>query len=301
MIIPKIETDEFTGLTSLRRREYLASLSFLTFRGMRIHFSLRCCSLLKACQILCQILGGDFLRSGNSLILGSLQDLFITVRYMSGYSRLVFNHSEGIKLQSTGTLTDLRNSIQHRLLSLPACPSAQGSNGVYHLYESTRLGAQIYSLLCIYPYPAGPAPFVEAASRLKRELSSLDPRTISYEESKLLLWILVMGAIVTVGTFDRPWFIHILGSVAYRLQVESWPDMKSLLLTFLWLSKTNDIDGRDVWDEVSSSIFEHSRPVRFSSATPSVASSLDMSIRTRSISSAEIEENPGDQPFSTPS
>jgi len=231
-----------------------------------------------------------------------LQDLFTTVRYMSGYSRLVFNHSEGIKLQSTGTLTDLRNSIQHRLLSLPACPSALGSSGIYHLYESTRLGAQIYSLLCIYPYPAGPAPFAEAASRLKRELSNLDPRTISYEESKLLFWILVMGAIVTVGTFDRLWFITALGPVAYGLQVESWPDMKSLLLTFLWLSKTNDIDGRDVWDEVSSLIFEHSKPVRFSSATPSVGSSHDMSIRTRSISSAEIEERPGDdQPFSTPS
>jgi hypothetical protein len=231
-----------------------------------------------------------------------LKDLFTIVRYMSGYSRLVFNHSEGIKLQSTGILTDLRNSIQHRLLSLPACPNAHGGNGIYHLYESTRLGAQIYSLLCIYPFPAGPAPFTEAASRLKRELSSLDPRTISYEESKLLLWILVMGAIVTVGTLDRLWFIYALGPVACRLQVESWPDMKSLLLNFLWFSKTNDIDGRDVWDEVSSSIFEHSGPVRFSSATPSVVSSHDMSIRTRSISSAEIEERPGDdQPFSTPS
>jgi hypothetical protein len=231
-----------------------------------------------------------------------LQDLFTTLRYMAGYTVLVYNHCQGTAMQSTGVLTDQRNSIQHRLLSLPPRPYDQCSERIHRLYEGTRLAAEAYSLLCVYPYPRGHAPFAELASLLRKELSRLDLGNVSYEESRLLLWILVMGAIVTVGTLERLWFISTLGHVSGSLELESWQEMKSILATFLWLDMTNDVDGRDVWDEVGLSCSKYSGSVRSSSLCPSLGLSLDMTIRTRSTSSADLEEKPTlDRPFSRPS
>jgi hypothetical protein len=197
-----------------------------------------------------------------------LQDLLATLRLMAGYSVIVYNHCQGKAIQTNGLLTDHRNSIQHRLLSLPAYPYEQCGKGIYKFYEITRLAAQMYSVLCIYPYPPGPAPFADLATRLRRELSGLDQRTLTYEESKLLLWILAMGAIMTVGTFDRLSFIAATSPIARRLQLESWQDLKSVLITFLWLDMTNDIDGRDIWNEVSFQHHEHSESMTSGSPTP---------------------------------
>jgi hypothetical protein len=234
-----------------------------------------------------------------------LRDLFTTLRYMAGYTVLVYNHCQGTAMQSTGALTDQRNSIQHRLLSLPPHPYEQCSEGICRLYESTRLTAEVYSLLCVYPYPRGHAPFGELASLLRKELSGLDLGNVSYEESKLLLWILVMGAIVTVGALERLWFISTLRHVSGRLELESWQEMKSILTTFLWLDMTNDIDGSDVWDEVSPSRYKHGGSVGTGSPCspyPSLGLSLNMTIRTRSTSAADFEEKPTpDRPFSRPS
>jgi hypothetical protein len=242
-----------------------------------------------------------------------LQDLFTALRSMAGYTVLVYNHCQGVATQSLGTLTDHRNSVQHRVLSLPPypneqcgflppCPYEQCSEPIYQLYESTRLAAQMYSLLCVYPYPPGPAPFGELAIRLRKELSSLNPKAITDQESRLLLWILVMGAIMTLGTLDRFYFISILSTVSSQLQIESWQEMKSILVAFLWLDMTNDIDGRDIWDELNHPSSKHSGSTRFNSPCPSLVPSLDMTIRTRSTSATEIEEIPAaDQPFSIPS
>jgi hypothetical protein len=231
-----------------------------------------------------------------------LQDLFTTLRYLAGYTALIFNHCQGVAIQSTGTLTDHRNAVQHRLLSLLPYPYDQCRKPIYQLYESTRLAAQMYSLLCVYPYPPGPAPFAELANLLRKELSRLDPETITEQESRLLLWILVMGAIMTVGTLDRYCFISALSTVSRQLQVESWQEMKSILASFLWLDMTNDIDGKDIWDELNYSSSKHSGSTRFSSPTSSLGPSLDIAIRTPSASATAIEEMlAANYPFSIPS
>ena len=148
----------------------------------------------------------------------------------------------------------------------------------------------MYSLLCVYPYPPGPAPFAELANRLRKELSSLDLAAITDKESKLLLWILFMGSIMVLGTPDSHYFVSALSAVVRSLQLESWQDAKAILTTFLWLDMTNDIDGRDVWDEISPS--HHSGSTVFSSPSPSLGTSVDVTIHTLSRSSAETDELP---------
>jgi len=228
-----------------------------------------------------------------------LQELFTALRYLAAYTVLAYDHCQGIAMHSVGALTDKRNSVQHRMLSVPRYPHEKHREAPHQLYESTRLAAEMYSLLCVYPCPPTTAPFDKLAALLRKELSHLDQGSISDEESKLLVWILVMGAIVAVDTPGRSWFISALSHISRRLQLESWYDIKSILITFLWLDMTNDIDGRDVWDEVSLYSYVCHEAVRSSSST-SVGSSHNMSIGTQSYS-AETEEIKGvDQAFQTP-
>lgn len=101
---------------------------------------------------------------------------------------------------------------------------------------------------------------------------------------------------MTIGTSDRLCFVSALSTVSRSLKLESWQDVKSVLTSFLWLDMTNDIDGRDIWDEV---IFKNSGSTRFSSPSSSVGPSIDMTIRTLSRSSAETESPASDLYCST--
>lgn len=229
-----------------------------------------------------------------------LQDLSTALRYLAAYTVLVYNHCQGIATNNQGALADKRNSVQHRLLSLPAYPYEQNSDTPYQLYDSTRLAAQMYSLLCVYPCHPRTAPFEQLAIKLRKELSHLNQGNISFEESQLLLWILVMGAIMTVGTKGRSWFIAALNPLSHRLRLNSWDDMKLILTTFLWLDMTNDIDGRDIWDDVNLLQYRYDGAA-WSSSSPSAGSSYNMTIRTQSSSPSETAEIPAAvHTFSTP-
>ncbi len=123
------------------------------------------------------------------------------------------------------------------------------------MYEVTRLAATIYSLLVIFPISPLTAPFVGLATRLKRELSQLDMCNRSLQESKLLVWILVMGGIAATHSAERMWFVIVLKDISNRMALSTWNDVKGLVQAALWLESTNDADGMALWLEVESLSF----------------------------------------------
>jgi len=180
--------------------------------------------------------------------LKSLQDLSAVVQSMAAYTAIVYNHCQGIALQENkAKLADMRNSVQHRLLSLP---SAEKLGTIpYPLYEATRLAALTYSLLVIFPIHGPRAPFAELASQLRFNLL-LDLNR--QKPSKHLLWILVIGAIASLNTENRAGFISAVRQFSFRLMIKTWEDLKDVLGCFLWLDITNDADGVNIWQEVES-------------------------------------------------
>lgn len=181
--------------------------------------------------------------------LKALQDLFAVFQSMAAYTVIVYNHCQGIVLQENkAKLADMRNSGQHRLLSLP--PSDKLSTIPNLLYEPTRLAALTYSLLVIFPIYGSRAPFAELASQLRFSLSFLDLNR--QKPSKHFLWILVVGAIASLNTVNRAGFIWEVRQFSSRLMIKTWEDLKDVLGCFLWLDITNDIDGVKIWEEVES-------------------------------------------------
>lgn len=166
---------------------------------------------------------------------------------MAAYTIIVCNHTQRIAVQENkGELADIRNFVQHYLLSLP--PSEKLTTIPDPLYEATRLTALIYSLLIVFPVHGPRAPFAELASQLRFNLSFLD--LDKQKETKLLLWILVMAAIAGINAANRVWFVWAVREFALRLGIKSWEGLKDILDGFLWLGITNDKDGQAVWQEV---------------------------------------------------
>jgi hypothetical protein len=194
-----------------------------------------------------QNLGSGFPTSWQNSNIPSLQNLFTVLQSMATYTRIVYSHTQGIDIQENmGKLADMRNFVQHSLLSIP--PSDKLLPAIPDpLYEATRLASLICSLLIVFPIHAPRAPFSELASQLQSNLSFLN--SDKQKETELLLWILVMGAIAGMNTANRIWFVCAIREVASRLRVERWEELRGVLESFLWFGITNDRDGRIVWRE----------------------------------------------------
>ena len=122
------------------------------------------------------------------------------------------------------------------------------------LYESTRLATYIYALLITFPFSANMAPFEELAALLRNEVSVLDTLDLCIEDIKLLVWVLVMGAVAAIDTVERIWFVSMLRQVVGVVEIGSWEEMRDLLGRFLWLGSTSDVDGRVLWGEVEACV-----------------------------------------------
>jgi hypothetical protein len=168
---------------------------------------------------------------------------------------VIHDHREGIYFQeSLALLADQRNFTHHRLLSLPHHPISETDPTPDLLYESTRLATYIYSLLVTFPFYPNMAPFDELASLLKSEVSVLDTLDLFVNETRLLIWILVMGGIAAIDTVERLWFVSMLRELIVSVGVSNWEEMRDLLRCFLWLESINDVDGRVLWGEVEACI-----------------------------------------------
>lgn len=192
-----------------------------------------------------------------------LQDLYSVIQDICGYTTMVSEHCQGIRFQdSLADLADRRNYIQHRVMSLPHHPVAQGRAEFGDLYEATRLATVIYSLLVVYPISAQTAPFSTLATLLRRELFVLVLSNRPYEELALISWILVMGCIAAIDTDERSWFVYALNNVSHSLSLVEWDDLKHILKQFLWLDTTNDIDGLSLWTDIAKlrPLFAHPTP-----------------------------------------
>jgi hypothetical protein len=98
------------------------------------------------------------------------------------------------------------------------------------------------------------APFEELAALLRNEVSVLNTLDLCIEDSKLLVWVLVMGGIAAVDTLERIWFVSMLREVVGAVDIGSWEEMRDLLGGFLWLGSANDVDGRVLWEEVEACV-----------------------------------------------
>jgi len=235
----------------------------------------------KGFRVLPEMLGQD-----------EVSQLLIVLRWMIQYTFAVDDHVEGRpEAQSLRRLMDQRNFVQHNLMLLVPTPPAttdttemqrelrqQHDHDHDHEHEHpmhrlARLGTLIYSLLVVFPLPAVAAPFQQLSQEVRLQLSqpTVEARWNEGAWPDLILWVSVLGAVASIGTPDRPWYLGTLDRLTRRLKLNSWPSMKERLRLFLWFEYTNDSDGLKLWRDIEESSLD-----RVPNATMDYSHSLDL-------------------------
>jgi len=185
---------------------------------------------------------------------GITPSLLRVLHEMANVTVLIDCHTRGtIPIRNFTAFIDRRNSLQHRLMSLPSSqdlPDQEVTSPL--LYEAIRSTAILYSGAVTFPLPPLSGHFQRLVQILKPLLegSKFDIYWRHYPET--LLWILVLGGIAATGmrTGERDWFVRNIVIVAKILELSKWEQIVDVLEGFLWLDSACEAGGRILWAEV---------------------------------------------------
>ena len=151
---------------------------------------------------------------------------------------------------SLGMLADMRNYVQHSLLSLCLRKTMDKRTTPLPLLDMCHAAAMVYSWIVIFPAPVHAIPFHHAATQIKTFMDLDEMYEYWRQTPDLMLWILVMGALASIGSTLERGYIILLGRALARLKVDTWHGLKSRLERFLWYPGASDVDGQDLWQEI---------------------------------------------------
>jgi hypothetical protein len=186
------------------------------------------------------------------LSLGLPTDLVHILRDMYSYSIVIKLYSQGIVTGASHmVMADRRNWIQHRLLSLP---TADELETVSPVYEAIRLAAISYSLLTIFPLVYSQAPFYDLSrlliATLAADANSEMPKSCWSSIPKFVIWVSVIGGIVSTEMETTMKFVSILDHSCTKNGVFGWEDLQKVLKSVMWVDKICDEWGEELWMKV---------------------------------------------------
>lgn len=179
----------------------------------------------------------------------STSELLDIIEHMSRFTLVIDKHHDKLAMLDLPLMADHRNLVQYRLMMLPT-PADLNLAGVVvdELYDVCRLGAMIYCLIVVFPYPASRAPFRRLAVDLLASMAKVVAKLDSMPE--LSLWLLFMGGIAAVGDPpERALCVHFLRKPLSALQLHTWNESREILEAFLWYDRVSDSDGRELFHE----------------------------------------------------
>jgi hypothetical protein len=85
--------------------------------------------------------------------------------------------------------------------------------------------------------------------QLKTALQGSDLKGLWGPFYELLTWVLMLGAFISAGQRERPWFVMNLAKVSRVLQLQEWEAVRKVLLKHFYLERIYAKGMRDIWDE----------------------------------------------------
>lgn len=147
-------------------------------------------------------------------------------------------------------LMDMRSTVQHRLLSLPAFQDTLGEMQQDYIYEVYRLSLLLYSIAVIYPIPVQKNIRHRLVVELQNALNKSSSSVCWRQFPEGLFWPLYFGAIAASHTPERQWFIEQICNLNITLGLKTWIDARDIMNSFLWLDSACEPGGKVVWAEI---------------------------------------------------
>ncbi|KAH0848923.1 hypothetical protein FOPE_03018 [Fonsecaea pedrosoi] len=88
-------------------------------------------------------------------------------------------------------------------------------------------------------------------AQLKAALQASDLKGLWGPHYELFVWVLLLGAYISAGQRERPWFVLNLARVSRVLHLQSWEDVRQVLLKFFYLDRIYAEGMRQSWEEAA--------------------------------------------------
>jgi hypothetical protein len=152
-------------------------------------------------------------------------------------------------------LISRRNAIHHRLLCLPSGSTPQTfSSTSYRLYECCRLAALAYATAVLFPLPLSTGCPQRLVLQIQSVMEGVSLEGLYGCGGKFYIWVVFLAGVWAEKMPERPWFIARLRSLLELEGVFHWNELKSVLMSFLWVGPICDEGGMVLWDNVASGL-----------------------------------------------
>ncbi|KAJ9614313.1 hypothetical protein H2200_002449 [Cladophialophora chaetospira] len=139
-----------------------------------------------------------------------------------------------------------RNTVQHRILSLPRRDFILVSD--HAIYEACRLAAMIFGAMIIFPLPRATNIKARLAGMLRWTLERLPSELESTSQRQILLWAFMLGAIAASNSKgDRDWYCMMIKKQSRLLGIEQWSDIQVMMNNHLWFDRVCDPPTQKIW------------------------------------------------------
>lgn len=137
--------------------------------------------------------------------------------------------------------------FRYAVLSAPFEPRAPASDKE----ESCRLALLIF-WFCNYQISQPDSALHRTlTAQLKTALQASDLKGLWGSHYELLMWVLILGAFISAGQRERPWFVLNLARVSRVLRLTDWTGARALLLRFYYLDRVYAKGMQDSWEEAT--------------------------------------------------
>ncbi|KAH7350551.1 hypothetical protein BKA65DRAFT_549560 [Rhexocercosporidium sp. MPI-PUGE-AT-0058] len=177
-------------------------------------------------------------RNSNELIQTLSADLAIAWKVMERFCMLVNLGAQTSRLLEPELIHQTMASVLYRLIPMTFT--------IGSLDETLRNGLLAYSYHVFLQWKD--IRFSRHQFPLNYRKLILEPGTADKVPSRLMLWLLVIGANAFFKVADEVWLGDSLRKHARRCNVKSWKDMEGILKSIMWMPLLDDKAGREVFD-----------------------------------------------------
>ena len=86
---------------------------------------------------------------------------------------------------------------------------------------------------------------------LKAALEATDLQSCWGIANEAFLWVLFVGAHMSFGQRERPWFVVALARVVPTLKLHDWIQVRNLLTRFYYSDRVFQESFRNIWEEAA--------------------------------------------------
>ncbi|KAE8415068.1 hypothetical protein BDV36DRAFT_263538 [Aspergillus pseudocaelatus] len=165
-------------------------------------------------------------------------DLARTWSIMRRFCVLVNKAIEKQQRFSMEFFMETMTSVMYRLLNIEF---ETGS-----IAEALRLGLLAFSSHIFLQWQDIRRPYIQFSAAYKKCLVSL--KSLDGVSSHIVLWLLMAGGVSVFGAADDEWLKPWLRANSQLCKVRSWPAMRDVMESFMWIGALHDKPGKDLFE-----------------------------------------------------